>query len=77
LIVIGATNEPLFKNLLIGNIPEQVARRAKVTTIMVKLRQGTIRSLLRETILLPTTGARVSPNGKHKQALSEVSKDEM
>jgi len=55
LIVIGATNEPLFKNLLMGNIPEQIARRAKVTTIMVKRRHGPIRSFLRETVLLPST----------------------
>lgn len=64
LIVIGATNEPLLKNLLIGNIPVQVARQAKVTTIMVKRRQGPVRSLLRETVLMPTTGDRVSRDGK-------------
>ncbi|MBI3942973.1 MAG: amino acid permease [Chloroflexi bacterium] len=58
LIVIGATNEPLFKNLLIGSIPEQVARRAKVTTIMVKRRSGPIKSMIRETILPPSTGAK-------------------
>lgn len=67
LIVIGATNEPLFKNLLIGNIPEQVARRAKVTTIMVKRRHGPIKSLLRETVLPPSTGERVSRNGKRRR----------
>lgn len=58
LIVIGATNEPLFKTLLIGNIPEQVAVRAKVTTIMVKRRSGPIRSMLRETILQPASQSR-------------------
>jgi nucleotide-binding universal stress UspA family protein len=71
LIVIGATNEPLFKNLLIGNIPEQVARRARVTTIMVKRRQGPLRSLLRETVLMPTTGDRVVRNGNHRRTLTE------
>jgi len=59
LIVIGATNEPLFKNLLIGNIPEQVARHARVTTIMVKRSSGPIRSFIRETLLMPSTGERV------------------
>jgi amino acid transporter/nucleotide-binding universal stress UspA family protein len=53
LIVIGATNEPTFKTLLIGSIPEQVAVQAKVTTIMVKRRHGPIKSLLRETVLQP------------------------
>jgi nucleotide-binding universal stress UspA family protein len=59
LIIIGATNEPLFKNLLMGNIPEQVAVRAKVTTIMVKRRHSPVKSLLRELILQPS-----SPNQK-------------
>lgn len=58
LIVIGATNEPLFKNLLMGNIPEQVAVRAKVTTIMVKRRHGPVKSLLREMILQPSSAPR-------------------
>jgi amino acid transporter len=55
LIIIGATNEPIFRTLLIGNIPEQVALKAKVTTIMVKRRHGPIKSMLRETILQPPT----------------------
>jgi nucleotide-binding universal stress UspA family protein len=58
LIVIGATNEPLFKNLLMGNIPEQVAVRAKVTTIMVKRRHSPVKSLLRELILQPNSAVR-------------------
>ncbi len=60
MIVIGATDEPLFRNLLLGNIPEEVARRAEVTTIMVKRRSGPVKSLLRTTVLSPTTGDRVS-----------------
>jgi nucleotide-binding universal stress UspA family protein len=55
LIVIGASNEPLFRTLLVGNIPEQVALKAKVTTIMVKRRHGRIKSLLRETVLQPAS----------------------
>lgn len=53
LIVIGATQEPLFKNLLIGNIPEHVARRAAVTVIMVKRRSSRLHSLLRQPVLEP------------------------
>ncbi|MFC1974846.1 amino acid permease [Chloroflexota bacterium] len=71
LIVIGATNEPIFKNMLIGNIPEQVARRANMTTIMIKRRQGPIRSLLRETVLQPSTGRRVSPDN-HKEPVVTI-----
>jgi len=56
LIVIGATNEPLFKRLLLGNIPEKLAREAKVTTIVVKRRNSPLHSFLRQTVLEPTNG---------------------
>jgi nucleotide-binding universal stress UspA family protein len=55
LIVIGATNEPLLKSLLIGNIPEHVARGAQVTTIKVKRRHSRIKSLLREILVQPAS----------------------
>ncbi|MES0360357.1 MAG: amino acid permease [Anaerolineales bacterium] len=55
LIVIGATDEPLFRNLLVGNIAEQVANRSKVTVIVVKRRQSAFHSLLRQTVLEPST----------------------
>jgi amino acid transporter/nucleotide-binding universal stress UspA family protein len=50
LIVIGATREPLLKNLFMGNITSQIARRAEVTVIMVKRRVHPVRSFLRQTI---------------------------
>jgi amino acid transporter len=52
-IVIGATKEPLFRRLLMGNIPEQIARRAQVTVIMVKRRSSPLHSFLRQTVLEP------------------------
>lgn len=55
LIVIGSTDEPLFRNLLVGNIAEQVANRAKVTVIVVKRRQSAFHSFLRQTVLEPST----------------------
>jgi nucleotide-binding universal stress UspA family protein len=55
LIVIGAADEPLFRNLLVGNIADQVANRAKVTVIVVKRRQSAFHSFLRQTVLEPTT----------------------
>ena len=60
LIVIGAANEPLFRNLLVGNIADQVANRAKVTVIVVKRRQSAFHSFLRQTVLEPST----NPNTK-------------
>jgi CIC family chloride channel protein len=35
LIVLGATKEPLFKNLLLGNLSERIAQEADVTVIVV------------------------------------------
>jgi hypothetical protein len=55
LVVIGATEEPVFRNLLTGNIPTQVASDAPVSVIIVKRRSGLIRSMLRQTVLAPTT----------------------
>jgi CIC family chloride channel protein len=54
LIVLGATEEPLFKNLLVGTMPERVARNAKVTVMMVKRRSGPLHSFVRQAILEPT-----------------------
>ncbi len=62
LVVIGATEEPLFKNLLVGNIAETVANEAGVTTIMVKRRSSRLHSVLRQTVLRPTTGEEINVN---------------
>jgi amino acid transporter/nucleotide-binding universal stress UspA family protein len=57
LIVIGASGEPLFRNLLMGSIPEQVAEKAQVTVVMVKSRSSRLHSFLRQTVLEPTTSS--------------------
>jgi nucleotide-binding universal stress UspA family protein len=54
LVVLGATEEPLFKNFLVGPLPERIARRAKVTVIMVKRRSSPLHSFVRQTLLEPT-----------------------
>jgi amino acid transporter/nucleotide-binding universal stress UspA family protein len=61
LIIVGATAEPLFRNLLIGDIPSQIARRASVTVIMVKRRSSPLHSFLRQTVLEPTTNGKDKP----------------
>lgn len=60
LIVIGSTDEPLFRNLLVGNLSEKVAKEAEVTVIVVKRRSSPLHSFLRQTVLEPST------NGKGK-----------
>jgi amino acid transporter/nucleotide-binding universal stress UspA family protein len=62
LIVAGATNEPLFRNLLVGNTMERIARDAAVTVIVVKRRSGAFHSFLRQTVLEPSTNG----NTNHK-----------
>lgn len=54
LVVLGATEEPLFRNLLMGNMAEQISRRAAVTVVMVKRRSSRLHSFLRQTVLQPT-----------------------
>ena len=61
LIVMGATEEPLLKNRLTGSISAQVAKSSPVTVMIVKRRSGVIRSVLRQTVLAPSTGS--SSNG--------------
>ena len=56
LIIIGASEEPLFRNLLMGNVAEQIAKQASVSVIIVKRRRTRIHSFLRQTVF-GTAGA--------------------
>jgi len=57
LIIIGASEEPLFRNVLTGNIAIRVATGADVTVIIVKRRSRVLHSVVRQTVLSPSTGA--------------------
>jgi amino acid transporter len=54
LIVIGASEEPVFRNFMIGPMTEKVARAADVTVIVVKRRSSRLHSFVRQTMLQPT-----------------------
>jgi nucleotide-binding universal stress UspA family protein len=54
LIVVPASDEPLFKNLLVGPRSERIARRANVTVMMVKRRSSPLHSFVRQALLEPT-----------------------
>lgn len=54
LIVMGATEEPLFRNFLVGRLTERIARRAPVTVVMVKRRSSPLHSFVRQALLEPT-----------------------
>lgn len=68
LIVMGATKEPLLRNVLTGSIPTQIARRAEVTVMIVKRRSTVLISVLRQTILQPSTGPNVRGNASTSAA---------
>ena len=55
LLVIGGSEEPMFRNLLMGNVAVQIAQRAAVTVIMVKRRSSRLHSFLRQTVLEPSS----------------------
>jgi len=51
MIVIGATKERLFRNILVGNVSEQIADRAHCPVLIVKRRSTMVASMLRDTVL--------------------------
>jgi nucleotide-binding universal stress UspA family protein len=53
MIVIGATKEPMFRNLLMGNVSQRVADQADCPVLIVKRRSPILHSMLRETVLQP------------------------
>ena len=53
ILVIGATKEPLFRNLLMGNVAQQVTEQVSVPVIVVKKRSRILSAILRETVLPP------------------------
>jgi amino acid transporter/nucleotide-binding universal stress UspA family protein len=61
LVLIGASEEPLFNRHLTGSIPARVARGAGTSVIIVKRRSGLIHSLVRRTVLAPSTGEGANP----------------
>ena len=50
LVVIGATAERMFDQVLFGTVPERVAQRAPVTVMMVKGYKGPVRSWIRRNL---------------------------
>jgi amino acid transporter len=48
LVLIGAAKEPLFRKMLLGEIPEKVARHSPASVLVVKRYEGTVRSLVKK-----------------------------
>jgi nucleotide-binding universal stress UspA family protein len=47
LVVIGAAKEPLFRKMLLGEIPEKVARFSPASVLVVKRYEGPVKSLVK------------------------------
>ncbi len=60
MIVIGATKEPMFRNLLMGNVSQRTADQADCPVLIVKRRSPMLQSVLRETVLQPVRESRKS-----------------
>ncbi len=50
LVVMGASNEGLFSNALFGEIPERVARYATTQVMIVKQKEGAVKSFVKKVI---------------------------
>ncbi|MCA9958646.1 MAG: universal stress protein, partial [Anaerolineales bacterium] len=53
MLIIGATKERFFINLLIGNVSQRIADEAHCPVLIVKRRSTVLKSMLRETVLQP------------------------
>jgi amino acid transporter len=53
LVIIGATKEPRFRNLLMGNVAQNVAEGSETPVIIVKRQSTVIDAMLRDTVLSP------------------------
>lgn len=50
LVVIGAAKEPLFRKMLVGEIPEKVARHSPASVLVVKRYEGPVKSLVKKIL---------------------------
>jgi amino acid transporter/nucleotide-binding universal stress UspA family protein len=50
LVVIGAAREPLFRQVLFGEIPERVARYSPTSVLVVKRYEGAVKSILKKAL---------------------------
>jgi amino acid transporter len=50
MIVVGASREGVFSNVLLGEIPEKVARHSRTPVMIVKRYEGAVKSLVRKII---------------------------
>lgn len=47
-VIIGAAKEPFFRRMLVGEIPEQLARGSKTSVIVVKRYEGRVKSWIKK-----------------------------
>ena len=50
LVVIGAAKEPFFRKILLGEIPEKVARFSPTSVLVVKRYEGAVKNILKKVL---------------------------
>jgi nucleotide-binding universal stress UspA family protein len=50
LVIIGAAKEPLFRKILLGEIPEKVARFSPASVLVVKRYEGPVKSIIKRIL---------------------------
>jgi len=50
LVIIGAAKEPLFRKMLLGEIPEKIAHESTASVLIVKRYEGAVKSLLKKAL---------------------------
>jgi amino acid transporter/nucleotide-binding universal stress UspA family protein len=50
LVVIGAAKEPLFRKMLLGEIPEKIAHESTASVLVVKRYEGSVKSFLKRVL---------------------------
>jgi nucleotide-binding universal stress UspA family protein len=63
LIIIGATNENLFENLLLGSVAERLARKSSIPFMIVRRKSKVVKSILKRNIFDKYTPATRNPKG--------------
>jgi amino acid transporter/nucleotide-binding universal stress UspA family protein len=53
MVVVGASEERGFRNLLLGNVAQQVAEKVACPVLIVRRRSTAVQAVLRETVLRP------------------------
>ncbi len=53
MVIVGASEEKGFRNMVLGNVAQQLSEKAECPVLIVRRRSSAVQSVLRETVLRP------------------------